>query len=83
MLLDRLQAQLYALASDPDTFTTDPHSDEKLKWEEWSTDLEKRQGEISDLMINNINVRQHYKELVPDKVISGTKNDKHLDRRRT
>jgi len=68
VLLDRLQAQLYSLASDPQTFLTDPHPDEAERWASWKCELEKRQGEIEDLMINNAYVRQNYKDLVPDKV---------------
>ncbi len=68
--LNRLQAQLYALASDPDTFLTDPHPDDKLgaDFESWECDLDKRQGEISDMMVTNKNIRQHYTTMVPDHV---------------
>ena len=65
VLLDRLQAQLYALASDPDTFLKDPDPSDKDKWDEWKCDLDKRQGEISDLMMNNANIRKHYTDMVP------------------
>ena len=37
-----------------------------MEWETWSCDLDKRQGEISDLMVNNASVREHYKSMVPD-----------------
>lgn len=59
--------QLYSLASDPSTFTDDPHAADADRWAAWKVDLEKRQGEIEDLMINNAYVRQNYKDLVPDK----------------
>ena len=39
-----------------------------MDWETWSCDLDKRQGEISDLMVNNASVREHYKSMVPDQV---------------
>ena len=58
----------HALGSDPETFTTDPHEDDKAEYEAWKCDLEKREGEISDLMINSPNIRKNYSSLVPDKV---------------
>ncbi len=68
VLLDRLQAQLHALASDPDTFLKDPDARDNTDWESWKCDLDKRQGEISDLMVNKASVREHYKTMVPDQV---------------
>lgn len=68
VLLDRLQAQLHALASDPNTFESDPDPKDKSQWDEWTCDLDKRQGEISDLMVNNPDIRQHYTAMVPEKV---------------
>ncbi len=94
VLLDRLQAQLYALASDPDTFLKDPDPADSTSsggqvknisprktsklvlifvnfqvpdYTTWQCDLVKRQGEISDLMMNNAHVRSHYTEQVPEK----------------
>merc|ERR1712241_88939 len=72
IILDRLQAQLHALSSDQETFTQDPDPSD-CPSEEWTTwlaglDLDKRQGEISELMINNNNVRKNYSSLVPGKV---------------
>lgn len=68
--LDRLQAQLLALSSDPDTFLQDPDPQDGLAndWDNFVCDLEKRQGEISDLMVNNPHVRKNYSALVPEKV---------------
>ncbi len=70
--LDRLQAQLHALSADVDTYTTDPDPgrDEAAarEWADFKWDLDKRQGEISELMVNNAAVRQHYTKLVPDVV---------------
>ena len=61
IILDRLQAQLHALSSDQDTYESDPHPGDCLaeEWTAWlaQLDLEKRQGEISELMINNNNIR--------------------------
>merc|ERR1719430_2519555 len=69
IILDRLQAQLHALASDQTTYTTDPDPGDSLAedWVGWLAELEldKRQGEISELMINNTNIRKHYSTLVP------------------
>ena len=58
----------YALGSDPETFTTDPHEDDKAEYEAWKCDLEKREGEISDLMVTSPNIRKNYSSLVPEKV---------------
>lgn len=72
IILDRLQAQLHALSSDQDTYTQDPHPGDCLaeEWTAWlaQLDLERRQGEISELMINNNNIRKYYSSLVPSKV---------------
>ena len=93
IILDRLQAQLHALASDPDTFLADPHPSDQSQeeWTQWLADLDldrlglwgwglfqnswllehlffRRQGEISELMINNVNIRKHYSKLVPGEV---------------
>jgi len=72
IILDRLQAQLHALASDPSTYSKDPHPQDCVA-EEWtsylaSLDLDSRQGEISELMINNGHLRRHYSTLVPSTV---------------
>lgn len=69
IILDRLQAQLHALSSDGETYTKDPDLAD-CSAEEWTAylgavDLDKRQGEISDLMINNSSVRKQYSSLVP------------------
>merc|ERR1712223_1471874 len=68
VILNRLQAQLYALGSDPDTFLSEPHPDDQSEYQAWKCDLDKRQGEISDLMVNNSNIRKNYSTLVPEKV---------------
>merc|ERR1712098_470868 len=49
--------------------TSDPDPGDSLAedWVGWLAELEldKRQGEISELMINNTNIRKHYSALVP------------------
>merc|ERR1719336_1523320 len=72
IILDRLQAQLHALSSDQDTYIQDPHPSDcpSEEWTSWlaDLDLDRRQGEISELMINNNNIRKNYSSLVPGKV---------------
>lgn len=72
IILDRLQAQLHALASDGSTYSSDPDPGDSLAedWVGWlaELDLDRRQGEISELMINNTNIRKHYSTLVPGTV---------------
>jgi len=72
IILDRLQAQLHALATDPTTYTQEPDPKDGLAedWTVWlaNLDLDKRQGEISELMINNAAVRKQYSKLVPTDV---------------
>jgi len=72
IILDRLQAQLHALASDQTTYTKDPDPEDAVS-EDWTSylatlDLDQRQGEISELMINNGHIRKHYSSLVPSTV---------------
>jgi len=70
--LDRLQAQLYALAADEDTFSADPASSadqrEAEVFADFSIDLDKRAGEIADLTRQSADIRKYYTDLVPDKV---------------
>ena len=42
IILDRLQAQLHALASDPDTFLQDPHPSDQSQeeWTQWLADMD-------------------------------------------
>jgi len=72
IILDRLQAQLHALSSDQETYEADPLPGDCLaeEWTAWlaQLDLDKRQGEISELMINNNNIRKYYSSLVPGQV---------------
>jgi hypothetical protein len=52
---------MYALASDALTYSSDPDPCDILAddWVGWvaELDLDRRQGEISELMINNTNIR--------------------------
>jgi len=72
IILDRLQAQLHALSSDQETYEKDPLPGDCLaeEWTGWlaQLDLDKRQGEISELMINNNYIRKYYSSLVPGQV---------------
>ena len=67
IILDRLQAQLHALASDQTTYTCDPDPGDSLAedWIGWlaELDLDRRQGEISELMINNAHIRYHERKI--------------------
>merc|ERR1712088_1092428 len=53
---------------DPDTFLTEPHPDDADEFTAWKPELDKRQGEISELMVSNANIRKNYSTLVPEKV---------------
>ena len=44
-------SQLYALATNPDTFLTEPHTDEADEFKAWKSELDKRRGEISESFI--------------------------------
>jgi len=72
IILDRLQAQLHALASDTSTYTQEPDPSDQLSedWTSWLAhlNLDSRQGEISELVINNATVRRMYGKLVPAEV---------------
>ncbi|KAG7176977.1 BSD domain-containing protein 1-like, partial [Homarus americanus] len=69
VILNRLQAAIYAISQDPATFLTDPEGEEP-QYEAWLTtfDLESRQTELSDLLVNNQPLRHHYTSLVPAQV---------------
>ena len=60
------QAQLHALASHQETYSEDPHPEDcpSEEWAAWlaDLDLDRRQGEISELMINNNNIRSAQSE---------------------
>ncbi|XP_063598438.1 BSD domain-containing protein 1-like isoform X4 [Penaeus indicus] len=69
VILNRLQAAIYAISQDPETFTMDPEGEE-TQYETWveTFDLEARQTELSDLLVNNQPLRHHYTTLVPAQV---------------
>jgi len=70
VLLDRLQAELYRLAGDPQTYLSEPVPAELMRYEVWSADLdlESRQAELSDLLATNKALLEQYTELVPAQV---------------
>ncbi|KAK7080856.1 BSD domain-containing protein 1 [Halocaridina rubra] len=69
VILNRLQAAIYAISQDAATFLTDPEGEEK-QYEEWlqTFDLESKQTELSDLLVNNQPLRHNYTALVPAQV---------------
>ncbi|XP_068211543.1 BSD domain-containing protein 1-like isoform X2 [Palaemon carinicauda] len=69
VILNRLQAAIYAISQDAATFLTDPEEEEK-EYEEWlgTFDLESHQTELSDLLVNNQPLRHNYTALVPAQV---------------
>ncbi|XP_066971666.1 BSD domain-containing protein 1-B-like isoform X1 [Macrobrachium rosenbergii] len=69
IILNRLQAAIYAISQDAATFLTDPEGEEK-EYEEWlgTFDLESHQTELSDLLVNNQPLRHNYTALVPAQV---------------
>lgn len=64
-----LQAAIYAISQDSATFLTDPEGEES-QYEAWLStfDLECRQTELSDLLVNNQSLRHNYTSLVPAQV---------------
>ncbi|XP_050717413.1 BSD domain-containing protein 1-like isoform X2 [Eriocheir sinensis] len=69
VILNRLQAAIYAVSQDAATYLTDPEGEES-QYEAWLStfDLESRQAELSDLLVNNQPLRHHYTTLVPAQV---------------
>ena len=61
-----MQAQLFALQSDINTYTEDPApKDNKFQpWVETSFDLEQVKPDISELLVSNSDVRSLYTQLV-------------------
>ena len=48
---------------------TEAHPDDAEEFTTWNPELDNRQGEISELMASNANIRKNYSTLVPEKVI--------------
>ena len=48
---------------------TEPHPDDAEEFTAWNPEIDKRQGEISELMASNADIRKNYSTLVPEKVI--------------
>ncbi|KAK8377088.1 hypothetical protein O3P69_013622 [Scylla paramamosain] len=69
VILNRLQAAIYAVSQDAATYLTDPEGEE-AQYETWLStfDLESCQTELSDLLVNNQPLRHHYTTLVPAQV---------------
>ncbi|KAK4310020.1 hypothetical protein Pmani_018397 [Petrolisthes manimaculis] len=69
VILNRLQAAVYAVSQDAATYLTDPEGEE-TQYETWMStfDLESRQTDLSDLLVNNQPLRHHYTTLVPAQV---------------
>lgn len=61
-----IQAQLFALQSDVNTYTEDlgPKDNKFQPWVERNFDLEQVKPEISELLVSNSNVRSLYTQLV-------------------
>lgn len=56
---DKLHVKLHALAGDQSTYTCDPGDSFAKDWAGWlaELDLDRRQGDISELMLSNTNIR--------------------------
>ena len=50
------------------SFFEDPDPRDNVEWEAFEVDLDKRQGEITDVMKSSQNIRKHYLDFVPSKV---------------
>lgn len=61
---------MYAVSQDAATYLTDPEGEEG-QYETWlaTFDLESRQTDLSDLLVNNQPLRHHYTTLVPAQVL--------------
>ncbi|XP_071552038.1 BSD domain-containing protein 1-like isoform X2 [Panulirus ornatus] len=69
VILNRLQASIYAISQDSATYLTDPEGEES-QYEAWfeTFDFKRVQTELSDLLVNNQPLRHHYATLVPAEV---------------
>ena len=59
IIQDKLHVKLHALAGDQSTYTCDPGDSFAKDWAGWlaELDLDRRQGDISELMLSNTNIR--------------------------
>lgn len=64
IVFDRSKARLHAVQIDPATYTTEPSSE---RYQEWlsKTNLDDVKGDISDILVSNVEVRALYTQLVP------------------
>ncbi|XP_046854401.1 BSD domain-containing protein 1-like [Xenia sp. Carnegie-2017] len=61
---DRTQTKLLELQTNPDTYRCEPKDDQYKKWCE-NFHLDSKKGEISELLVNNHDVRRLYTSFVP------------------
>ena len=63
-MLHCMQARLHAIQTDPTTYTTEPSPADSYR--EWlaSFDVEGSKGNISELLVSNVEVRALYTQLV-------------------
>lgn len=64
IVFDRSKARLHAVQIDPSTYTTEPSSERYREWLSKSN-LDEMKGDISDLLVSNVEVRALYTQLVP------------------
>ena len=68
-LFDRAKARLHAIQVDPSTYCSNP-SGPREKYEEWlkSFDMNTKKGEVSELLVSQVEVRGLYTRLVPSEI---------------
>ncbi|XP_071164311.1 BSD domain-containing protein 1-like [Mytilus edulis] len=68
-IFDRAKARLHAIQVDPGTYCNDP-SGSIDKYKEWlkSFNMEVRKGEVSELLVSQVEVRGLYTRLVPSEI---------------
>ncbi|XP_052097559.1 BSD domain-containing protein 1-like [Mytilus californianus] len=68
-IFDRAKARLHAIQVDPGTYCNDPTGSID-KYKEWlkSFDMEVRKGEVSELLVSQVEVRGLYTRLVPSEI---------------
>lgn len=68
-IFDRAKARLHAIQIDPATYCNEP-TGSKEEFEKWKAtfDLEAKKGDISELLVSNVEVRALYTQMVPSTV---------------
>ncbi|CAB4025636.1 Hypothetical predicted protein, partial [Paramuricea clavata] len=61
---DRTQARLQEMQTNPETYRNEPDCDAYQRWCE-TFDLDSKKGEVSELLVNNPDVRRLYTKFVP------------------